>query len=109
MLERSLTAPPTDRGTDYTGALPGWIPIDLFRRDAFDLLITDLGLPDGSGHDLIGRLRAIRPIKGIVLSGYGMDSDVARSRTAGFAEHLTKPVQIALLLAAIDRTGAEPA
>jgi PAS domain S-box-containing protein len=81
--------------------------IDLFRKDAFDLLVTDLGLPDGSGHDLLARLRAIRPIQGIVLSGYGMDADVAKSRAAGFAEHLTKPVQIALLLAAIDRTGAD--
>ncbi|MGE5275826.1 MAG: PAS domain S-box protein [Acidobacteriota bacterium] len=81
--------------------------VDLFRKETFDLLVTDLGLPDGSGHELLGVLRAIRPIRGIVLSGYGMDADVARSRAAGFAEHLTKPVQISLLLAAIDRTGAE--
>ena len=81
--------------------------VEAFRHQPFDLLITDLGLPDGSGHDLLARLRFIRPVKGIVLSGYGMDSDVSKSRAAGFSEHLTKPVQIALLLGAIDRVGAE--
>jgi two-component system CheB/CheR fusion protein len=81
--------------------------VEAFRHHPFDLLITDLGLPDGSGHELLPRLRSIRPVKGIVLSGYGMDSDVSKSRAAGFSEHLTKPVQIALLLGAIDRVGAE--
>lgn len=81
--------------------------VEAFRHQPFDLLITDLGLPDGSGHDLLARLRSIRPVKGIVLSGYGMDSDVAKSRDSGFSEHLTKPVQVGVLLGAIDRVGTE--
>jgi CheY-like chemotaxis protein len=81
--------------------------LDLFQRDSFELLITDLGLPDGNGHELFERLQRIRPVRGIVLSGYGMDSDVAKSRAAGFSEHLTKPVQIGVLLGAINRVGAE--
>ncbi len=72
--------------------------VEAFRTVPYDLLITDLGLPDGSGHDLLGRLREIRPVEGIVLSGYGMDADVAKSRSAGFAHHLTKPVPIGKLL-----------
>jgi len=72
----------------------------------FDLLISDLGLPDGSGLDLIRHLREIRPILGIALSGYGMDDDHRRSREAGFAEHLTKPVDFPKLEAAILRVVA---
>jgi PAS domain S-box-containing protein len=75
----------------------------LFRDGPCDLLITDLGLPDASGHELLGRLRQVRPVPAIVLSGYGMDSDVAASRAAGFLEHLTKPINIRRLLHVIDR------
>jgi signal transduction histidine kinase len=71
--------------------------------EGFDLLISDLGLPDGSGHDLMRQLCASGPVHGIALSGYGMDVDVARSREAGFKEHLTKPVNIEQLQAAIER------
>jgi PAS domain S-box-containing protein len=75
--------------------------VEAYQTTKYDLLITDLGLPDGNGHDLLGRLRQIRPVEGIVLSGYGMDADVAKSRAAGFAHHLTKPVQIGKLLSTL--------
>jgi signal transduction histidine kinase len=65
-----------------------------FEAQPFDLVISDLGLPDGSGHDLMERMRAIRPVKGIALSGYGMETDVDRSHAAGFLKHLTKPVEM---------------
>ncbi|HEY7575237.1 MAG TPA: PAS domain S-box protein [Thermoanaerobaculia bacterium] len=81
--------------------------MEVFTGSAFDVLITDLGLPDGSGHDLLSRLRSIRPVAGIVLSGYGMDADIARSREAGFHEHLTKPVNIGRLLRALDEIAAD--
>jgi PAS domain S-box-containing protein len=58
----------------------------------FDILISDIGLPDGSGHDLMLLLRELYPsIKAVALSGFGTDEDVRKSREAGFAEHLTKP------------------
>lgn len=70
----------------------------------YDLLISDLGLPDGSGLDLMRQIRQRHPqLTGICLSGYGMDSDVAASQDAGFAEHLTKPVELTQLQAAIGR------
>ena len=59
---------------------------------AFDLLLSDLGLPDGSGQDLMRELGRRYHLKGIALSGYGMEDDVRRSHEAGFARHLTKPV-----------------
>jgi signal transduction histidine kinase/ActR/RegA family two-component response regulator len=67
----------------------------------FDLVITDLGLPDGTGTDLMRKLRATQALQGIALSGYGMDEDVARSEAVGFVTHLTKPVAIADLRRAI--------
>ncbi len=71
----------------------------------FDLLISDVGLPDGSGMDLMRRLCAARGenLPGIALSGYGMEEDVARSHAAGFREHLTKPVDTQTLEDAIRR------
>ncbi|HET6510728.1 MAG TPA: ATP-binding protein, partial [Candidatus Kapabacteria bacterium] len=58
----------------------------------FNILISDIGLPDGSGIDLITQLKAKDPdIKAIALSGFGTDEDIRRSKAAGFAEHLTKP------------------
>lgn len=70
----------------------------------FDLLISDLGLPDGSGYELMQRIREMRPaVVGLALSGYGMYDDLQRSKEAGFAEHLIKPVEIATLRAAVER------
>lgn len=74
----------------------------------FDLVVSDLGLPDGSGIDLMINLRATYGLRGIALSGYGMEADIARSREAGFITHLVKPVAITDLrraLASISSTG----
>lgn len=61
----------------------------------FDLLISDIGLPDGSGYDLMTELRqASQTLQGIALTGYGMEQDLSRSEAAGFAVHLTKPIGI---------------
>jgi len=69
----------------------------------FDLLISDLGLPDGSGLELMRSLREAQGIKGIALSGFGTDEDVAASTAAGFAAHLTKPIDWDRLRAEIQR------
>jgi len=62
-------------------------------QNQFDLLVSDIGLPDGSGDDLIRQLQDRgRSLPSIALSGYGTEQDVARSRAAGFQVHLTKPV-----------------
>jgi signal transduction histidine kinase/CheY-like chemotaxis protein len=75
-----------------------------FEPSKFDLVISDLGLPDESGLELMKKLRAMQPeLPGICLSGYGMEDDLAACRAAGFAEHLTKPVDMQRLRAAILR------
>lgn len=72
----------------------------------FDLLLSDLGLPDGNGCELMEEMRAGGHVKGIALSGYGMDLDVAQSRQAGFGTHLVKPVDVQTLGAALTRIEA---
>ncbi|HEX6902262.1 MAG TPA: PAS domain S-box protein [Thermoanaerobaculia bacterium] len=66
-----------------------------------DLVVSDLGLPDGSGQDLMRELVRRWRLRGIALSGYGMEEDVRRSHEAGFSRHLTKPVDLAALREAI--------
>jgi len=59
----------------------------------FDIIISDLVLPDGTGVELISKLRTIQPgLRGIALSSYGMEDDLRRSKEAGFSAHLVKPV-----------------
>jgi CheY-like chemotaxis protein len=75
---------------------------------SFDLLVSDVGLPDGNGMDLLRVLRTKNPIRGIAISGFGMDADIAKSMEAGFSEHLVKPVKLEKLEAAISRVMTNP-
>lgn len=66
-------------------------------ENKFDLVISDLGLPDGSGNELMEKLRDAYGLRGIALSGYGTEEDLVRSTKAGFVSHLVKPIAIAEL------------
>ena len=76
---------------------------ELAASRGFDMVVSDLGLPDGTGLDLMRALQAEHGLRGIALSGFGTDEDRAASAAAGFAEHLTKPVDWPLLRDAIER------
>ena len=69
----------------------------------FDLIISDIGLPDGNGTDLLRRVAALgRDVPpAVALSGYGTERDVRNSHDAGFREHLTKPVDLERLEAVV--------
>lgn len=73
----------------------------------FNILISDLGLPDGSGHDLMRDLASRQAMPGIALSGYGMKEDILDSMAAGFSRHITKPVDWQELKIAIQKIAAE--
>lgn len=59
---------------------------------AIDILICDIGLPDGDGWELMKALRSRWSIPGIAVTGFGMPSDHERSAEVGFAFHLVKPI-----------------
>lgn len=67
--------------------------LKLAAENRFDLVISDIGLPGESGWKLMAQLRDCFGLKGIGLSGYGMEEDIARGRDAGFLRHLTKPIR----------------
>lgn len=77
--------------------------LQLAAAQPFDVVVSDLGLPDGTGYDLMKQLRDRYAIKGIALSGYGMEDDQRRSREVGFLDHVIKPVNVGELIAVIQR------
>ena len=84
MLER--------RGYRVTLAHTADQAVERTRHEEFDLVISDIGLPDRSGYELMQELSTTKGLRGIALSGFGMENDVSRARAAGFSEHLTKPI-----------------
>jgi HAMP domain-containing protein/signal transduction histidine kinase len=90
---RSLTNLLRRRGYHVQSALSFQSALDLSANEQFDVLISDLGLPDGSGIDLIQKL-ASKPPLGIALTGFGMEQDIRRSREVGFQHHLVKPIDL---------------
>jgi CheY-like chemotaxis protein len=84
MLER--------HGYEITLAHSAEQAVEKVRTEEFDLLISDIGLPDRSGYELMREVRLNKDLPGIALSGFGSEQDVNQAREAGFAEHLTKPI-----------------
>jgi PAS domain S-box-containing protein len=83
----------------------------LTAEQTFDVVVSDLGLPDGDGHALMRQIKERYGLPGIALSGFGMENDIAHGREAGFLEHLVKPVDVATLDQALRRVArlARPA
>jgi PAS domain S-box-containing protein len=77
--------------------------LEAIGREEFDLYLCDLGLPDGTGIDLITKVRETRKTPAIALTGFGMQEDVDRAQKAGFDAHLTKPVNLQKLEATMWR------
>jgi CheY-like chemotaxis protein len=80
--------------------------LEAATSEAFDLIISDIGLPDGSGLELMRQIRDRHVARGIALSGYGMEEDIRKSHEAGFLAHLTKPVDFLKLQVAIAQVTA---
>jgi len=77
--------------------------LELASKQSFDLLISDLGLPDGTGQEIMVHVKEHYGLRGIALSGFGADEDLQSSRAAGFEEHFVKPVNFLVLQAALQR------
>ncbi|MGH8099905.1 MAG: ATP-binding protein, partial [Chthoniobacterales bacterium] len=94
---RSLTRLLQLRGYHVQSASDVRSALALTESAEFDVLISDLGLPDGSGIDLMRAIQTNRPLLGIALTGYGMEEDIRKSRDAGFKHHLVKPIDVNML------------
>ncbi len=83
--------------------------LEVAREYEFDVLISDIGLPDGRGTELLEQLRTLRGMLplAIAMSGFGMDEDIESSRRVGFSEHLTKPIEFPSLHQAIARLAVQ--
>lgn len=91
------------RGYDVVAVGSATAALEAAAAGKFDLVLSDIGLPDSDGFSLMRSLRERHGCVGIALTGYGMEQDVAQSGDAGFIAHLTKPISVTVL----DRTLAE--
>ena len=105
---RSLTNLLRRRGYHVQSALNFQSALDLSAKEEFDVLISDLALPDGSGIDLMQTLQSKRPVLGIALTGFGTENDIRKCREAGFQHHLVKPIDLNRLDLLIQESAAEP-
>jgi CheY-like chemotaxis protein len=77
--------------------------LELLAPGNIDVLLCDIGLPDGTGYEVVSQARRKRPIKAIAITGFGTEEDFRRSKEAGFDSHLVKPVDLHELQTALDR------
>jgi PAS domain S-box-containing protein len=77
--------------------------LQLAATEPFDVIVSDIGLPDMTGYDLMKEIKSRYPIKGIAMSGFGMEEDLRKSREAGFSDHIVKPANVAQLERSIRR------
>lgn len=80
--------------------------LEILDSGRFDALISDIGLPETSGYELVRQAKQRHPLKGIALSGLGMEEDVRRSLEAGFDHHLTKPINFQELQSVLGKVTA---
>ena len=103
---RSLTQLLRRRGYYVQPAHSVQAALEAAAHERFDVLISDIGLPDGSGIDLMEKLKNAHPIFGIALTGFGMEEDLRKSHDVGFNHHLVKPVDLNRLDALIQQADA---
>ena len=79
-------------GHDISEAETAERALKILKTKPLDVVLSDIGLPDGSGYDIIAEAKRNQQVRGIALTGFGMEEDIKRSKQAGFDFHLTKPV-----------------
>ncbi len=72
----------------------------------FDVLLTDIALPDGSGYDVASRAKREQHVKSVALTGFDRAEDIRRGKDAGFDFYLTKPIDFAELRTVLGQIAA---
>jgi CheY-like chemotaxis protein len=75
--------------------------VELGTREGVHVLVCDIGLPDGTGLDVLEQIRRVKQLPAIAVSGYGMIEDIERATAAGFAHYFVKPYRITALIDAV--------
>ena len=75
----------------------------IMQSQKFDVVLSDIGLPDGSGYDVISQAKQKQPVKAVAITGFGTDEDVRRGKEAGFDFHLVKPIDFHELRTVLDQ------
>ncbi len=80
----------------------------LAKAVEFDVLLSDIRLPDGTGWDLMRELSHEQPdVRGIAISGFNSEDEIARSKRVGFLDHIAKPLVAEELTAALENAVAD--
>lgn len=80
--------------------------LEIMASQKFDVVLCDIGLPDGTGYELISQAKQKQPVKAVAITGFGTDEDIRRGQEAGFDFHLVKPVDFHELRSVLDKVGA---
>jgi signal transduction histidine kinase/DNA-binding response OmpR family regulator len=96
------------RGYTVRSALNVAAALDLASSEHFDLLLSDLGLPDGTPAAVMKKVAERNGTIGVALSGFGMERDVEMSRGFGFSHHLVKPVDVGRLMEILEQCRPNP-
>jgi CheY-like chemotaxis protein len=101
--QRTLSRLLTHFGHEVLTASNKQRALELLGSGNIDVLLCDVGLPDGSGYEVVAHARRKQPIKAIAITGFGTEEDVRRSNEAGFDSHLVKPVDLHKLQTVLDQ------
>src|SRR2546429_7356796 len=80
--------------------------LEIVEAKEFDVVLSDIALPDGSGYEVISQAKRKRPVMGVALTGFDKKEDIQRGKEAGFDFHLTKPVDFHELRSILGQVGA---
>jgi len=80
--------------------------LEIIASGELDVLLCDIGLPDGSGYEVISQAKRKQSIKAVALPGFGTEEDIRRSKEAGFDFHLVKPIDLHELQTVLDKVAA---
>ena len=80
--------------------------LKIMGSQEFDVVLSDIGLPDGSGYEVVSQAKLKQPLKAVAITGFGTDEDIRRGKEAGFDFHLIKPIDFHELRNVLDQVGA---
>lgn len=73
------------------------------QSKVFDVILSDISLPDGSGYEIVSQAKQKQAVKAVALTGFNGEEDIRRGKEAGFDFHLSKPIDFHELRTVLDQ------